>query len=376
MASQQMLRRLAAQRGAPFGFNLLANCQKQSAEVISSGWETNAVRRLASTAASAATRAHLGSQPAAGTLKPRPAARRLSSAALPQLADSESEGEDAQFTLDDRIGFVGAGAMGEALIRGFCEAGITGADRLAASVRSSERQKTMTSLGVRVFGDATRGGAEELAANSDIIVLGVKPVYMKGILEALAPHLEERHLVVSIAAGLKLDMLEAALPEGSRVVRVMPNTPCLIGAAASTYVMGTHANEEDKEKVDALMSSVGMAVCIEEWQMDAATALAGSGPAYVFQMLEAMSDGAVNAGLPRDKAQALATQTLIGAARMVFEASGDGSLTHPGVLKDRVTSPAGTTIAGIAELENSGVRGAYIRAIKAAANRSCELSKS
>ena len=240
---------------------------------------------------------------------------------------------------------------------------------------------------------------------SDIIVLGVKPVYMRGILAALAPHLEPRHLVVSIAAGLKLEGLEAALPGGTRVVRVMPNTPCLIGAAASTYVMGSHANEEDKDKVDALMSSVGecclppvgstvvqglgylsaivsetsfcpdmprnqllrptfrlacncagMAVCIEEWQMDSATALAGSGPAYVYQvrfttllfravvchhssslnkalrctpaplrspafmclqMLEAMADGAVNAGLPRDKAQALAAQTLIGAARMV-----------------------------------------------------------
>ena len=145
----------------------------------------------------------------------------------------------------------------------------------------------------------------------------VKPVYMAGILKALAPHLEERHLVVSIAAGLTVETLEAGLPDGARVIRVMPNTPCLIGQAASTYVMGSHATEGDQEKVDALMSSVGMAVKIEEWQMDAATGLAGSGPAYVFQMLEAMSDGAVAAGLTRDKAQALAAQTLIGAARMV-----------------------------------------------------------
>jgi pyrroline-5-carboxylate reductase len=299
----------------------------------------------------------------------------MSSAALPQPAESESESDDPSLTLDDRIGFIGAGAMGEALIRGFCASGISSADRLSASVRSSERQKKMTSLGVRVFQDATRGGAKELASNNDIIVLGVKPIFMKGILAALAPHLEERHLVVSIAAGLTIETLEAALPDGARVVRVMPNTPCLIGEAASTYVMGTHAREEDQEKVDALMSSVGMAVRIDEWQMDAATGLAGSGPAYVFQMLEAMSDGAVAAGLTRDKAQALAAQTLIGAARMVFESSGDGTMTHPAVLKDRVTSPGGTTITGLAELESSGVRGAYIRAIQAAARRSKELSQ-
>jgi len=123
------------------------------------------------------------------------------------------------------------------------------------------------------------------------------------------------------------------------------------------------------------MGGAGLAVCIDEHMMDAATGLAGSGPAYVFQMLEAMADGAVAAGLPREKALALAAQTVIGAAKMVFEASGDGSVTHPGVLKDRVASPGGTTIYGLAELESSGVRGAYIRAIRAAANRSAELSK-
>lgn len=237
---------------------------------------------------------------------------------------------------------------------------------------------------------------------SDIIVLGVKPVYMRGILAALAPHLEPRHLVVSIAAGLKLDGLEAALPDGTRVVRVMPNTPCLIGAAASTYVMGSHANEEDKEKVDALMSSVGefasrqlgaarlrclghgpesssraavahkpaatlcstpcshiacrhggvhrgvadgqrygarglrasicvpgalfaalllramhLHRCVSRVEQKPALLLLSSSALVCPQMLEAMADGAVNAGLPRDKAQALAAQTLIGAARMV-----------------------------------------------------------
>mmetsp|Transcript_609 Transcript_609/g.1754 ORF Transcript_609/g.1754 Transcript_609/m.1754 type:complete len:374 (-) Transcript_609:599-1720(-) len=304
-------------------------------------------------------------------------ARRLSAAALPQPIDTESEDEaqSAGNRLSDRIGFIGAGNMGEAMMRGFTSSGVSSADRMSASVRSSERQKKMTSLGFRVFPDALKGGAEQLAANNDIIFLGVKPIYLGGVLKELAPFLEDRHLVISIAAGITLETLEGELPEGARVVRVMPNTPCSIGQAASTFAMGSNTTAQDQEKVELLMSSVGLAVCIDEHMMDAATGLAGSGPAYVFQMLEAMADGAVAAGLPREKALALAAQTVIGAAKMVFEASGDGSVTHPGVLKDRVASPGGTTIYGLAELESSGVRGAYIRAIRAAANRSAELSK-
>ncbi|KAK9821768.1 hypothetical protein WJX81_006988 [Elliptochloris bilobata] len=246
--------------------------------------------------------------------------------------------------LRERIGFVGAGQMGEALIRGFIQSGVSTAANLSASVRSEERQRAMQQLGIQVFGNALLGGAEALCEASDIIVLGVKPQYLDSILEALRPHLGARHLIISIAAG-----------------------------AASAYVLGNHATLEDGEKAYALFSSVGLAIPVEERMMDAVTGLSGSGPAYVFLAIEALADGAVAAGLPRDKALALAAQTVSGAARMVLEAAGDNSLTHPAVLKDKVTSPAGTTIVGLAELESAGVRGALIRAVKAAARRSEEM---
>lgn len=275
--------------------------------------------------------------------------------------------------LPDRIGFIGAGQMGEALIRGFCKSGVSSVEQISASVRSFERQRALSSLGLRVYGNALEGGAADIAANSEIIFLGVKPQYLDTILEALKPHILPSHLIISIAAGIRVATLEAALPEGTRVMRVMPNTPCLIGQAASAYVVGTHATDDDAQKTYALMSSVGLALSVEERMMDAVTGLSGSGPAYVFIMVEALADGAVAAGLPRDKAMALAAQTVAGAARMIFESSEDGSITHPGVLKDKVASPAGTTINGIAELETSGVRGALIRAVRASAKRSEEL---
>lgn len=275
--------------------------------------------------------------------------------------------------LPDRIGFIGAGQMGEALIRGFCKSGVSSVEQISASVRSFDRQRALSNLGLRVYGNALEGGAADLAANSEIIFLGVKPQYLDTILEALKPHILPSHLVISIAAGIRVASLEAALPEGTRVMRVMPNTPCLIGQAASAYVVGTHATDDDAQKTYALMSSVGLALSVEERMMDAVTGLSGSGPAYVFIMVEALADGAVAAGLPRDKAMALAAQTVAGAARMIFEASEDGSITHPAVLKDKVASPAGTTINGIAELETSGVRGALIRAVRASAKRSEEL---
>lgn len=275
--------------------------------------------------------------------------------------------------LPDRIGFIGAGQMGEALIRGFCKSGVSSVEQISASVRSFDRQRALSNLGLRVYGNALEGGAADLAANSEIIFLGVKPQYLDTILEALKPHILPSHLVISIAAGIRVASLEAALPEGTRVMRVMPNTPCLIGQAASAYVVGTHATDDDAQKTYALMSSVGLALSVEERMMDAVTGLSGSGPAYVFIIVEALADGAVAAGLPRDKAMALAAQTVAGAARMIFESSEDGSITHPAVLKDKVASPAGTTINGIAELETSGVRGALIRAVRASAKRSEEL---
>lgn len=306
--------------------------------------------------------------------------RRLSAYHLPESVD-EFEGTDEEEgdyegqvdPLPDRIGFLGAGQMGEAMLKGFFAAGISAPDRVDAAVRSAERHAAMTRLGVTVLPCALAGGAKAIAESSEIIFLGVKPPYIPGILEALAPHVGPQHLVVSIAAGIKIAALEKALP-GARIVRVMPNTPCTIRQAATAYVLGSTASEADGRKVHALMSAVGLAIPVEERMMDAVTALSGSGPAYVFLAIEALADGGVAAGLPRDKALALAAQTVVGAGRMIFERQADGhTLTHPATLKDRVTSPGGTTIAGLIELEVGGVRGALIKAVKAAAERSKEL---
>ncbi len=204
----------------------------------------------------------------------------------------------------------------------------------------------------------------------------VKPQAMGSVLRSLGPHVTQDHLVISIAAGVRIATLEAALGAGARVVRVMPNTPCLIQQGASAYALGASASPADADLVHALLSSVGLAVQVEEKMMDAVTGLSGSGPAYVFMMIEALADGGVAAGLPRDTALALAAQTVAGAAAMVFQGGDDAAIlgmVHPGILKDKVASPAGTTIAGICELESSGVRGAFIRAVKAAAKRSEEL---
>ena len=275
-----------------------------------------------------------------------------------------------------RIGFIGAGQMGEALIRGFLQAGVCTPGRISASVLTLERQEYLSSLGIgNIFEDAATGGAVGVADNSDVIIIGVKPQAMGPVLTALAPVIKPHHLIISIAAGIRIKTLENSLGENTRVVRVMPNTPCLVQSGASAYALGTHATPEDSDLVHQLLTAVGLAIQVEEKMMDAVTGLSGSGPAYVFLMVEALADGGVAAGLPRDTALALAAKTVAGAAQMIFQEdeSSISGMVHPGILKDKVASPAGTTIAGLEELESSGVRGAFIRAVKAAAKRSEEL---
>jgi pyrroline-5-carboxylate reductase len=282
--------------------------------------------------------------------------------------------------------------MGEALARGLASAGVLRPADITASVRSPARRAVLEAFGAAVHGDAvTGGGAAAVAAVSDILVIGVKPGAVPAVLAALAPAIETtRHLVVSIAAGVTLGALEAALPPGTRVARVMPNTPCLVGEGASVYAMGGACTPGDAAAVDALLGAVGLALRLEEAQMDAATGLSGCGPAYAFLAMEALADGGVQAGLPRDVALALAAQTLAGAARMVLEGggvagSGGGggpggaapatpSLAHPALLRERVCSPGGATIVGVAELEAAAVRGAFGRAVVAAARRARELA--
>ena len=264
------------------------------------------------------------------------------------------------------IGFLGAGKMATALAQGFLKAGLVEADRLFAS--------DVVPAAALSFSNTTGGRSlpnnREVAAAADVLVVAVKPDQVAGVLHDIRDVLDpQRHRILSIAAGVSIASLESAAP-GQRVIRVMPNTPALVGASASAYSLGSVATAEDGALAQRLLGSVGLALKVKERLLDAVTGLSGSGPAYVFLMIEALADGGVAAGLPRDIAQRLAAQTLLGAARLVLETG-----QHPGALKDAVCSPGGTTIEGIHELEKGGVRAALIAAVRTAAEKSRRLGQ-
>ena len=265
-----------------------------------------------------------------------------------------------------KIGFLGAGKMASALAKGFVTSKIVSAKQvLASDVFKPARDAFASDVGAGV----TDSNLEVLRF-ANVLVLAVKPNQVVAVLAELKPVFTAKHLLVSIAAGVTIKKLEAALPPGARVIRVMPNTPALVGAGASGYALGTNATAADGELAQRLLSAVGVAFAVKESLLDAVTGLSGSGPAYVFQIIEALSDGGVAAGLPRDVATRLAAQTLLGSAKMVLETG-----QHPGALKDMVTSPGGTTIEGLHELEKGGVRGALINAVRAATEKSKKLGQ-
>jgi pyrroline-5-carboxylate reductase len=210
----------------------------------------------------------------------------------------------------------------------------------------------------------------EVAKFANVLVLATKPDQVAAVLKEVRGSLEKKHLLISIAAGVPLAKLEGGLAAKSRVIRVMPNTPALIGASATAYALGKSASAEDGALAQKLFSAVGIAFPVKEALLDAVTGLSGSGPAYIYLMIEALSDGGVAAGLPRDIATKLAAQTMLGSARMVLETG-----QHPGVLKDMVTSPGGTTIEGLHELEKGKVRGSLMNAVRAAAEKSRRLGQ-
>lgn len=264
------------------------------------------------------------------------------------------------------IGFLGAGKMATALARGFVTARLTSAKCMVASDVMEAARKT--------FSDET--GVKPMPTNlavckaASVLVLAVKPDQVAAVLSEIRDHITPKHLIISIAAGVPLARLEAGLFPGARVVRVMPNTPALVGASASAFATGKNATPADAALTQKLFSAVGVALQVKEPLLDAVTGLSGSGPAYAYQMIEALSDGGVAAGLPRDVATKLAAQTLLGAAKMVLETG-----LHPGALKDMVTSPGGTTIEGLHEMEKAGVRGGLMNAVRAAAEKSKKLGQ-
>ena len=265
-----------------------------------------------------------------------------------------------------RIGFLGAGKMASALAKGFIRAGlVTAKDVIACDPVEAARSAFEKETGAKATAQNS-----EVVRLSEVLVLAVKPDHVKGALAEIRDQFTPRHLLISIAAGVPLAKLEEALGSDARVIRVMPNTPALVGQSASAFAAGKSARAADCELAQRLFSSVGIAVQLKESLLDAVTGLSGSGPAYVYLFIEGLSDGGVAAGLPRDVATKLAAQTVLGAALMVLETG-----QHPGALKDMVTSPGGTTIEGLHELEKGKMRGTLISAVRAAAEKSKKLGQ-
>jgi len=265
-----------------------------------------------------------------------------------------------------KIGFIGGGNMAEALIKGLLASGFP-LERIMASEPSELRRDHLAEeFGIELTIDNT-----EVMQKSEIIVLAIKPQIADEVLEEVSSSYTNDKLLVSILAGVSCAQIERHLVGSPRVVRVMPNTPALVGEAASAICRGHNSSKEDLALVKQLLESVGKVQVIDERQMDAATGLSGSGPAYIYTVIEALADGGVREGLRRDVAHALAVQTVVGAALMVRETG-----EHPAILRDRVCSPGGTAITGVSTLENKGLRTTLMEAVSAAANRSRELGGS
>jgi pyrroline-5-carboxylate reductase len=264
---------------------------------------------------------------------------------------------------EKKLGFIGVGNMGGAIIRGLLAVGQVSRENLVYYDPDPARQAQMADLGV----PTARDNSEVMQA--PVVILAIKPQVMGAVVAEVKGFARPSHLIISIAAGVTLAALEEAFPE-SRVIRVMPNTPTLVGAGMAALAPGRGITPEDLALAQELFQAVGEVVVVEERLMDAVTGLSGSGPAFVAVFIEALADGGVKMGLPRPLALTLATQTVLGTARLCHEQE-----MHPAVLKDLVTSPGGTTIAGLHALESSGFRGAVMNAVSAAAARSKELGK-
>ncbi len=264
------------------------------------------------------------------------------------------------------LGFLGAGKMATALAKGFIQAGLVAARQVMASDPSAAARAA--------FGRQT--GAKITPSNravvkfAEALVLAVKPDQVASVLADIRQDFTRRHLLISIAAGVPVARLEAGLGSGARLIRVMPNTPALVGASATAFALGKAAGPTDGALAQRLFGAVGLAFQVKEPLLDAVTGLSGSGPAYVYLFSDGLSDGGVAAGLPRDVATRLAAQTVLGSAKMVLETG-----LHPGALKDMVTSPGGTTIEGLHELEKGKLRGTLISAVRAATEKSKKLGQ-
>jgi pyrroline-5-carboxylate reductase len=268
--------------------------------------------------------------------------------------------------LGKKIAFLGAGNMAEALVKGLLRAHVAEPHEIVCSDRREERGPEL----VQRYGVRFTASNLEAVESAELVILSVKPQVMNKLLEEIAPALDQGKLVISIAAGVPIEAIERKVGHGVRIVRTMPNTPALVGAGATALVAGAHATDADLRQARALFEAIGTCVVVDEPLLDAVTGLSGSGPAYIFLVIEALSDAGVKVGLPRAIAQDLAAQTVLGSAKLLIETG-----EHPGRLKDQVTSPGGTAIAGLHTLEAGGLRTTLMNAVEAATRRSQELGE-
>ncbi len=264
-----------------------------------------------------------------------------------------------------KIAFVGAGNMSEAIIKGVLDAGLFEASTLLASDVSEQRLHLLKQR----YGVKTTESNREAVREAELIILGVKPIMIDALLAEIKSEVGQK-VLVSIAAGIPLSRLASGLTREARIIRAMPNAPAQVQSGATVLTPGKGIGEESLAAVLAIFGSIGTTSVLEERLLDAVTGLSGSGPAFVFVMIEALADGGVKQGLPRDVALTLAAQTVMGAAKMLVETG-----EHPARLKDKVASPAGTTIAGLHKLETGNIRAAFINAVEAATLRSIALGK-
>jgi pyrroline-5-carboxylate reductase len=265
--------------------------------------------------------------------------------------------------MSESVAIIGAGVMGETLLSGLLRSGWAAADLLVGEKRPERAAELEQKYGVAVLANT------EAARRAETVVLVVKPQDMLEVLYEVSPFILPGQMVMSLAAGITTEFLERNLDEGVAVVRVMPNTPALIDQGMAAISKGSYCDEEHLDRAERLLAATGKVVRVPEKQQDAVTAISGSGPAYLFYVVEAMIEAGVLLGLPRDTATELVVQTMVGSALMLRETG-----EHPTVLRERVTSPGGTTAAAVRELENHKVRAAFITAMESARDRSRELS--
>lgn len=265
---------------------------------------------------------------------------------------------------NNTVGFIGAGNMAEALISSMIKSGVCNPERIWASDVNADRGQILKDKYNINFSVDNK----ILVNEADYLIYAVKPFMMGQVLSEVSPFIKKEQVQVSIAAGISLSFIEGHFPEGVPVVRVMPNTPSLVGAGASAYAVGKAVSPEAENKVKEILDSAGVSVKVQEHLIDSVTGLSGSGPAYVFLIIEALADAGVKAGLPRDTSVLLAAQTLLGSAKMVLETG-----EHTAKLKDMVTTPAGTTIAALHVLEQGKLRAVLMDAVTASVERAREL---